>query len=210
MSPQGRNRARKPDPGMMTFTAIRRNPGEGGTMSEAKQKILDCADALGLTMTAEFVPWSQSRNKGEKSPSLNWEVTLYKVTHANGHGRPEHKRYILTTDYMAGCGHCPSYTQSKQSVDQANAVRRECETGRALGVGKKLLPDLADVLASLSSDAYVIDCPTYEEWASETGMDPDSRKGEAIYRQCLETALKIRAAIGEDGLRQLAEACQDY
>jgi len=168
-------------------------------MSEAKQKILDCADALGLTMTAEFVPWSQSRNKSEKSPSLNWRVTL----HRSG-------RDILTTDYMAGCGHCPSYTQSKQSVDQANAVRHECETGRALGVGKKLLPDLADVMHSLSLDASVIDCPTYEEWARETGYDPDSRKGEAIYRACLEIALKLRAAIGEDGLRQLAEACQDY
>ena len=69
-------------------------------MTEKETQITDTAAKLGLTMTADFVPWSLSRNAGEKDPSLNWKITLHKD------GRP-----FLTTDYMAGSGHCPSYNQ---------------------------------------------------------------------------------------------------
>ncbi len=66
------------------------------------------------------------------------------------------------------------------------------------------------MLYSLSLDSSILDHPNYESWAAEYGMDPDSRRGEACYRLCLENTLKLRAAIGDDGLRQLSEACQDY
>jgi len=52
---------------------------------------------LGLSLSYKFVPFSQSRNKAEKQPSLNWIITLTKGSQS------------LTTDYGAGCGHCPSY-----------------------------------------------------------------------------------------------------
>lgn len=184
-----------------------------------KESIREVAASLGLSMTVEFVPWSLSRNAGEKFPSLNWKVTLHKggrmaQTERECNGYP-----ILTTDYGAGCGHCPSYTQGRQSVDDAEAVRWECENGRkalplanagGFARGKPILPELADVLHSLASDADAIDHPNYEDWASDLGYDPDSRKGEATYRACLEIALKLRAALGEDGLKELREAVQDY
>lgn len=163
--------------------------------------------ALGLTMTAQFVPWSQSRNKGEDRRSLNWKVTLLR----NG-------REILTTDYMAGVAHCPSYKQGDK-VHRAQLVEWECEHGRRartfsgsiLGTSGKLIePKLDDVLYSLASDADAIEHPTFESWASDFGYDTDSRKAEAIYRACLETALKLRSALGDEGLRQLRDACQDY
>jgi hypothetical protein len=59
-------------------------------------------------------------------------------------------------------------------------------------------------------DSDVFNYSSFEEWASTFGYDADSRKGESIYRTCLDIALKLRNAIGEDGLQKLREACQDY
>lgn len=183
-------------------------------MTATKESIEAIAAQLGLTLHSEFVPFSKSRNAGEKSPSLNWKVTLRK----NG-------RDILTTDYMAGCGHCPSYKASvkelgsKDCIMRDEAIRRECETGhRALPVvgsvvrsmGMPILPDLADVLYSLASDSDALDSSGFEEWAEDYGYDTDSRKAEATYRTCLELALKLRNALGEQGLATLREALQDY
>ncbi len=130
---------------------------------------------------------------------------------------PERRTAFLTTDYSAGCGHCPSYKQGRMTVDEDKCVRLECEHGCAtsgLGFfparGKPILPALADVLSSLVMDAEVIDHGTFEEWADNLGMDKDSRKAEATYKACLEIGLKLRNALGEDGLKRLREACQDY
>ncbi len=153
---------------------------------------------LGLTMNVEFVPFSRSRNKGEKLPSLNWIVTILR----NG-------REVLTTDYMAGSGHCESYKASvaamggRNSIMRDEAIRRECEVSKAR-------PDIADVLHSLVSDSDVLEYSTSEQWANDLGYDADSRKGEAIYRACLEIALKIRNGIGESGMAKLREAFIDY
>jgi hypothetical protein len=172
-----------------------------------KQDIESVAAQLGLTLTSEFVPFSKSRNAGEKSPTLNWKITLHKD------GRP-----ILTTDYGAGCGHCPSYQQGNSNACRAMAVDAECETGYAHRIdgmnptktNKPILPDFADVLHSLASDSDVLDCSSFEEWAGNLGYDADSRKAEGIYRACLDVALKLRNALGEQGLATLREACQDY
>ena len=213
-------------------------------MSAAKDKIESVAKELGLTMQAKFVPWSKSRSKDEKSPSLNWEVTISKtikvpkmrqrenynpktespvMAHEALDGQfTDRDSVILTTDYGAGCGHCPSYKASvkelgnRNSVMRDEAIRKECETGLPTVGGytnrssNPILPDFCDVLASLASDASVLDSGTFEEWAGEFGYDTDSRKAEATYRACLEIALKLRNGIGEDGLRRLQEACQDY
>lgn len=188
------------------------------------QRIEACVQALGITMTTKFIPWSQSRNKGEKQPSLNWLVTIWRDSSS-----PDRKRRpILTTDYGAGNGHCPSYKASVKrlggtnSLMRSEAIKWECENGKAAWVmeglnhisaapGRKpLLPELHDVMHSLSIDADALDFSSFEEWAKDNGFDPDSRKAEATYRACLEIALKLRNALGEDGLRQLREACQDY
>lgn len=178
------------------------------------ESIQEVAEQLGLTMHAEFVPWSKSRNSGEKHPSLNWKISLSK----NG-------KVFLTTDYSAGCGHCPSYKAPVKDLGNANSImraefiERECETGhRALSIvgsvaqsmGMPIRPEFADVLHSLASDASVIDYGSFEDWAREFGYDTDSRKAETIYRACLEIALKLRNALGDEGLMTLQDACQGY
>lgn len=58
----------------------------------------ETVDRLGLTIRAEFVPFSRSRNAESEWQSLNWKVTLQRAG-----------RDILTTDYGAGIAHCPGY-----------------------------------------------------------------------------------------------------
>lgn len=174
---------------------------------EAAAELARRAEALGLSIDCAFVPFSQSRNAGEKMPSLNWKVTLKR----NG-------RDIMTTDYMQGCGHCPAHKLSVKeagginSIGRADAIAKECETGKTVHPYKIMqsgaripAPSLADVLFCLCADSDVLNYANFEQWADNFGYDPDSRKGEAIYRQCLEIALSLRAAIGDN---ELSELCQ--
>lgn len=181
---------------------------------------------LGLTMTAEFVPFSKSRNakpqeNGKPWRSLNWRVTLNRASVFTDGSRPSSESHILTTDYAQGDGHCPAYKASvatlgnRNSIMRDEAIAKECETGRSLVnrrvVSEKIAPPpIADVLHSLVSEAGVLDCSSFEEWASDLGFDADSRKAEAIYRACLDIALKLRNGLGEANLRRLQEAFQDY
>ena len=166
----------------------------------------------GLTVESEFVPFSKSRNAGEKMPSLNWKITLLH----NG-------RKILTTDYSAGCGHAPSYKQSfKRDYINDQMVAAECEHGGKakhigvtdfISVPHKLYgtikPESRDVIFSLLMDSEVLDSDGYEGWAGNFGYDEDSRKGEAVYNSCLKIALQFRK-IGESVIAELREAYQDY
>lgn len=74
---------------------------------------------LGIEYSAEFVPFSRSRFSAEKSPSLNWKVTIKRGNQS------------MTTDYMQGCAHIPFYSHhhSRLAVYN-NAVREACETGK--------------------------------------------------------------------------------
>ncbi len=190
--------------------------------SEVLAKLAD----LGVTMTAEFVPFSQSRNAAEKHPSLNWNVTIHKGG-----------RVVLTTDYGAGMAHCPAYSRkAPNNYDRLKkywrdeACRAECEAGFAIGrvmgfwphhgdgAGQRfrfdkktpILPDLADVMHCLVLDASVLDCGGFENWAADFGYDTDSRKAEATYRQCLDLAVKMRAAFGDAGMAEMSTLFQDY
>lgn len=193
--------------------------------SEAKQKLTDKAAALNLTLTAAFVPYSQSRHakdkgdSGYRGPCLNWRVTLSR----NG-------REIFTTDYSAGVGHIPKSLRQDASTrgHLPHYQVRACEVGRYIpgllayesidnfcrgihaGMTREIpAPELADVLYSLLMDSDVLNCSGFEDWASNLGFDTDSRKAESIYRECLEQALKLRAAIGQESLDDLAEIARE-
>jgi len=176
--------------------------------SQPETLAAECA-RQGLTIRAVFVPFSQSRNKANKDPSLNWLVTLLR----DG-------REILITDYMQGCGHCPSYKASikeiggQNSIMRDGAIRNECETGRVnrfQNSRKEIIaPTAHEIMYSLILDSEVLDAGTFEEWAGNFGYDADSRKAESIYRARLEIALKLRNGLGEAGLSAIRDAAQDY
>lgn len=169
--------------------------------------LADVIAAHGVSVRAEFVPFSKSRNAKEKHRSLNWRVTLVH----NG-------RDIITTDYSAGEGHCPSYKQNqRRTLDVDEALRHETEKGAAWMVrrsyqvgGKPILPDAASVVASLLLDSSVLDASSFEEWAEDLGHDPDSRAHEKIYRACLVVALKVRNNLPAATLAALTEAARDF
>jgi hypothetical protein len=166
-------------------------------MSEARERFLSLMAKHAITVESKFIPWKSSRNKGQTDPTLNWTVSVLK------NGKP-----VLTGDYSAGCANCPSYRQEypkRWTVAEKAVIEAECNRGvpchysdalRA-GVakvgGKPILPDPADVVASFLSDGDAI----------------DSRKGEAIYRACLQVGLSLRNTLGEETLRELREAAQD-
>lgn len=172
-------------------------------------KITSTINKLGLSIESKFVPFSQSRNKAEKSPSLNWKVTLKK----DG-------KDILTTDYMAGCGHCPSYKQNDNSYDTRQLINLECESGykarQMWSMGhilpdKKspILPKIEDVIYSLVMDSEVLDFD-FSDWCANFGYSEDSRKDEKTYNDCMQIALKINRTLGTDGINTLREVYQDY
>lgn len=161
-------------------------------------------DGLSLHYMATFVPQSQSRNAGEP-PCLNWRVAIGPII----------------TDYSQGVGHLPNYQHGNRLAWYHNAVREACECGKWFSgktpdyyrsdvrhFGKKIpAPELTDVLYCLVSDASVLDYACFEDWASEYGIDPDSRSGEKTYRDCLAIALQLRQVLDLDAAR---EAFEDY
>lgn len=187
-------------------------PGHGSRFNPLRDDIAHILDALGVTLAATFVPFSVSRNKDEKEPSLNWRVTLRKGG-----------RDVIATDYMHGCGHCPAYKNpplfpNSQRVDEYEKRKRiaqECETGkhaRLLGASGAPIeaPELADVFYSLLSDASAIDCRDFSDWCDEYGFSDDSIKARESYDACLQIALKLRGAFGEKTLAELRELFSEY
>lgn len=182
-----------------------------GIKPTARKTLQAAIDSLGLTIRAEFVPWSKSRHAKEDKPSLNWRITVVR----NG-------RDVLTTDYGAGLGHCPSFKQGDRSEMQRRLIAWECEQGMRgfyahnadcvmPGTTRKpILPDTCSVIASLVSDSDALNYSTFEEWASDHDVNPDSRVGEKTYRASLEIGLAMRRAIGDSGLRALIEACKEF
>ncbi len=162
---------------------------------------------LGLSMESVFVPWSKSRSYKPDAKlsdySLNWNVTIRK----NG-------KAILTTPYTAGIGHCQTKLSSfhhKPTIFEENCIVAECE-GKYTCEGKLFdsKPKFHDVMASIVLDSDAIDYGNFEDWANNNGCDTDSRKAEATYKSCLEHALALRLAVGDQGLQQLREVFQDY
>jgi hypothetical protein len=164
-----------------------------------------------ISMTAEFVPLSRARRTegvdGKPWRSINWSVRLSIFG-----------REILTSDYSQGIAYAPAYKLSVPHDWKENAIAHELERGtihtvrdggfyasaRTRDTRKPLpAPALSDVLHSLAMDASALDDPDFTAWAESVGYDPDSRKAEAIYRACIETATKLRAHLGQPLLNEI-------
>lgn len=78
------------------------------------------------------------------------------------------------------------------------------------GSAHKSPPTIADMLHCLISDAQGIDdAPTFEDWASEYGLDTDSRKAERSWKLTVRSAKGARCFLG-DHFDAFCEAAQDY
>lgn len=188
----------------------------------AREEIIAWMTENGVTVVSEFIPFSKSRNAqprhGRKEPwkSLNWRVTIKRQN-----------RDILTSEYSAGVGHCPSHKSPRtpgtkpwpelvdrmcdHEIEYGKTARYMVSVDKVFSMMEKpILPDPCDVLAGLAMDADVLDYNGFEDWADNYGYDADSRSAEAIYRECIDIALKLRNGLGDDLLKKLHEARQNY
>jgi hypothetical protein len=185
-------------------------------MTNSHKELDDYIATLGLAYSAIFIPQSSSRNAKEKNLSINWSVSI-----SPNHGKNSIQRGI-TTDYMQGIGHIPKYQKivgynTRRTLAVERFEKLASEQGRyahsldyVLMTEKLPAPLLRDVLYSLVMDSSVMDHDGFESWAQEFGYETDSRKAEKVYNDCLQTALKLRALIGDAAMSKLREMFQDY
>lgn len=195
--------------------------------------IAEALKKMGFTVAAEFIPFTKSRNaqEGKTFPvaalygdrvkpsnfykpgdlSINWRVTV------------THKRGTYSTDYQEGIGHLPEHLQSKSggyTTDAWDALCFAVEQGKAprvrpsswnIGAGAVPLtpptPGAVFYSISMDSDAALM---SFEEWASNFGMDTDSREAEQTYKACQEQGYYLLKCIGPEGLEKLQTLFQDY
>lgn len=73
----------------------------------------------------------------------------------------------------------------------------------SMGPAHSREPEAHDVLDCLASDAATVEnARSFEDFASELGYDPDSRKAEKIYAACVKQSEKLKKFLGSDELYQ--------
>lgn len=188
----------------------------------AKDEIQELMEKHKLVTKSEFVPRSQSRDP--KAEMVNWKVTLcrYKEKKPESSVQPDtifRKRdgayvgitELITTDYSQGIAHLKGYKHfAKKTTDYVTELANVLETGRSKFGWSSYnftpkVPTDVDIIAALANDSDVLDYSDYEEWASNCGFEPDSRKGEKIYKACLKIALKMRSSLGDALLTEFRE-----
>lgn len=167
------------------------------TTTDNKQAIRYYLATIGLTYAATFQPRPQPIDT-VKYPQLHWLITL-----TTG-------KQVAQFPYSQGMGHVKGYqAYHKTPYDRRiaeDAYRKTCETGKLYRPSQTLgfwptsatqpAPDVLDVLYCLVLDASVRHASTYEEWAAEYGYDPDSRKGEQVYRACQKQTTELLRVLG--------------
>ena len=175
-----------------------------------KMEISDVLKSMNIGVESTFIPFSQSRSKGEKYHNLNWTIAVT----INGNA-------ILYTNYSAGQAHCPAYKWKGDGIDKHNAIISECETGfthgNSWGVNSPypmrkhpIKPNVTDVIYSILMSSNALDCSGFEDWCDDYGYESDSIKAKAIYNQCVGIGLQFRNALSRGQLEELQEAFQDY
>ena len=72
------------------------------------------------------------------------------------------------------------------------------------GTGINETPKASEVLASAARDGFSSFWVNFDGWADEFGYDPDSRKAEAIYRECQSLMGKLQTILSFSQVEALA------
>jgi hypothetical protein len=168
-------------------------------------------ESLDLDYSATFVPQSVSRNSKLEYPTLNWNIRLG-LRSARADAAPH-----MYTDYMQGVGHVPSSGQQNAKRNRT-AEKYAAETGlyclsrRGDSLVRVPVPSplLRDVLYSLLLDADACNYTSFEDWATEMGLDSDSRSAERMFFDCRAAGRALQNIIPEPAMSTLRELFADY
>lgn len=177
----------------------------------------------GLTMTVESIPHRSDRDtKASKEESAwsaqagHWRVTIT--------GRDS--RFAHSCEYSMGCAHrvwkkgaaasvrlggSHYIASERRDVQDGKPVQQKYFMGRTLHLvamvkelSEPMPPTLEMVLDSLALDADGwTNTRDFASWCDDYGYDTDSRKAEAAYKACGETAKGLRFLLGEDAYNEL-------
>lgn len=177
----------------------------------------------GLTMTAVSIPHRSDRDPNATKQERAWDETAghWRVTITGRDPRHTH-----TCEYSMGSAHRvwkkgarnsvllggSYYIESeRRDVQDGQRVQQKYLAGKTIhlvDMVKKLSepmpPTLDMVLDSLAMDADGwTNTRDFASWCADFGMDTDSRKAEAAYKACAETAKGLRFLLGEDAYNEL-------
>lgn len=138
----------------------------------------DFASHLGMTLTS--VPVGKHVVDG-KTP-FKWMCTL----------TYNHKEYSF--EYTMGAAHVENSGGRKLSYSEIKKWTDKLWSGEITwSMLRPSKPELKDVLYCLHSDVTtVVDAPLWPDFASNLGMNEDSRKDYAIYEKCVDIHIKLR------------------
>lgn len=168
--------------------------------------------AVAEFLKAEKISYSASFQGTKKSD--NWERDQFVVTFTNGNNSE-------SFEYGCGIGHRLQVAKNayKLSDSQLSGVKKLRDLigesrldSTILDLGNKVYavkPTQAGVLYCLLLDAQAAD-QNFDDFCSDFGYDPDSRKDFKVYEACCETLQKIRKLFTNEQRAKLAELLQDY
>ena len=167
-------------------------------INEQDQKVAEFLKGTGVSYNVSF----QDTKKDN-----NWVRDQFLVTFEKG-------KDCYTFDFFTGIGNRleADKTNSKPLQELLGKDRASDVLSKIGGDWSKVYavaPTQASVLYCLLSDAQLAD-QNFDDFCSEFGYDPDSRKDFKIYESCCETLQKIRKLFTYDQRRQLEEILQDY
>lgn len=129
----------------------------------------------------------------------------------------------LTTLQWTGKSYSCEFTKGAAHVGKISTLDRKVkqvsfsEMKKAIqvyGYGERLStylhpikPDILEVLECLQCDCNCIDgSPLWEDFASNCGMNPDSRKDHVIYEKCKDAYITLRDLMGQQFFREFLKA----
>jgi hypothetical protein len=173
---------------------------------EIKAKVEEIVKASDVTFEVVYRGETERESGDPKKP---WGCDEWSCTFRMG------PKSSVTLPYFTGLG-CRKRTESDEARWRmylgSNPARKgtlHYESAYKSCAPKPNAPHVTDVLYSLVSDAQA-EHMSFSDWCSDFGYDDDSIKALNIYRECGESAKKLRMVFTSVEIKELREALQDY